>query len=133
MKKYNVTVNGITYEVEIEESGVAASAPAASVATPASVPAPAPAAAPAPAPEAAPTPAPAGTKGSISVLAPMNGTILAVKVNPGDSVKKGDAVVILESMKMENDIPAPEDGVVASVEVKKGDVVNADAVLVTLA
>ncbi|MBQ5321442.1 MAG: acetyl-CoA carboxylase biotin carboxyl carrier protein subunit [Oscillospiraceae bacterium] len=133
MKKYNVTVNGITYEVEIEESGVAASAPAASVATPASVPAPAPAAAPAPAPEAAPAPAPAGTKGSISVLAPMNGTILAVKVNPGDSVKKGDAVVILESMKMENDIPAPEDGVVASVEVKKGDVVNADAVLVTLA
>ena len=133
MKKYNVTVNGITYEVEIEESGVAASAPAASVATPASAPAPAPAAAPAPAPEAAPTPAPAGTKGSISVLAPMNGTILAVKVNPGDSVKKGDAVVILESMKMENDIPAPEDGVVASVEVKKGDVVNADAVLVTLA
>jgi biotin carboxyl carrier protein len=63
----------------------------------------------------------------------MNGTILAVNVKPGDSVKKGDAVVILESMKMENDIPAPEDGVVSSVEVRKGDVVNADALLITLA
>ena len=123
MKKYNVVVNGITYQVEIEETG-ASTAPVAAAAPVAPVAAPAPAAAPAaaPAPEAAAASAPAapvasGSKGTVEVLAPMNGTILAVNVNPGDSVKKGDAVVILESMKMENDIPAPQDGVVASVEV----------------
>lgn len=125
MKKYSVTVNGTVYDVEIEEVGGGSSAPA-------TAPAPAATPAPAPAPAAAQAPAASGAKGSVSVLAPMNGTILAVNVNIGDSVTKGQAVVVLESMKMENDIPAPEDGVVASIEVKKGDAVNADAVLITL-
>ena len=120
MKKYNITVNGTTYEVVVEEAGSAPSA--APVFT-------APAAAPA-APKAAP--APAGAAGANKVTAPMPGTILDVKVSVGQAVKKGDVICVLEAMKMENDIPAPCDGTVASVNVQKGASVSANDVLVTL-
>ena len=122
MRKFNVTVNGVVYEVEVEEVSGAASAPAAApVAAPA---------APAAAPKAAP--AAAGKAGAVAIKAPMPGTILKINVKVGDSVKKGDVVCVLEAMKMENDICAPEDGVVASVEVAQGASVATDAVVVTL-
>ena len=131
MRKFNVTVNGVAYDVEIEEVGAVASAP---VAAPAPAATPAPVAAPAAAP-AAPKAAPAaqGKAGSVSIKAPMPGTILKINVKVGDAVKAGDVVCVLEAMKMENDICAPQDGVVSSVEVAQGASVATDAVLVTLA
>ena len=130
MKKYNITVNGNTYEVIVEEAGSVASAPVAPVfSAPAPVAAPAvAAAAPAPAPKAAP----AGAAGANKVTAPMPGTILDVKVSVGQAVKKGDVICVLEAMKMENDIPAPCDGVVASVNVQKGASVAANDLIATL-
>ncbi len=133
MKKYNITVNGTTYEVVVEEADASGvySAPAYTptpVATPVATPA-APKAAPAP--KATPTPA-AAPAGANSVIAPMPGTILDVKVSAGQAVKKGDVICVLEAMKMENDIPAPCDGVVASVNVQKGASVAANDVLATL-
>ncbi len=127
MKKYNITVNGNTYEVLVEEVGGAASAP---VATPVfSAPVAAPAAAPA-APKAAP--AASGNTGANKVIAPMPGTILDVKVSAGQSVKKGDVICVLEAMKMENDIPAPCDGVIASVNVQKGASVSANDIIASI-
>ena len=133
MKKYNITVNGVTYTVEVEEVGATASAPvaAAPVAAPAA-PVAAPAAAPA-APKAAPAaPKASGAAGAVSVKAPMPGNIMKVNCKVGASVKKGDVLIVLEAMKMENDICAPADGVVASVEVSQGASVETDALLVTL-
>ena len=130
MKTYNITVNGVTYTVEVEEVGatVAAAAPAA-----AAVAAPVAAPAPAAAPEAAPAaPKATGAAGAVSVKAPMPGNIMKVNCKAGASVKKGDVLIVLEAMKMENDICAPQDGVVASVEVAQGATVETDAVLVTL-
>ena len=127
MKKYNITVNGNTYEVLVEEIGGAASAPVAAPVFTAPVAAPA-AAAPA-APKAA---APAGPAGANKVTAPMPGNILDVKVSAGQAVKKGDVICVLEAMKMENDIPAPCDGVVASVNVQKGASVAAGDVLASI-
>ncbi len=119
MKNLTVTVNGVAYQVTVEENtGAAPVVPAA---------APAPAAA-APAPAAAPA-APAG---AVTVTAPMPGNILDVKVKPGDKVKAGDTLLILEAMKMENEISAPQDGTVASVSAKKGDTVNSGDVLCSL-
>ncbi|HJB68171.1 MAG TPA: biotin/lipoyl-binding protein [Candidatus Fournierella excrementigallinarum] len=118
MKHYTITVNGIPYNVTVEETAAGAAAPAA---------APAPKAASAPAPKAAPAAA-----GSVAVNAPMPGTILDVKVAPGAAVKAGDVLVILEAMKMENEIVAPQDGTVAAVNVKKGDSVNSGDVLASL-
>lgn len=123
MKRFNVTVNGVTYDVVVEEVG---GAPAAPVAAPT-----APVAAPA-APAAAPAPKASGAQGAVKVTAPMPGTIMKVNVSVGASVKKGDVLCVLEAMKMENDICAPEDGTVASVNVQKGASVNTDEVLVTL-
>lgn len=128
MKKYNITVNGNTYEVIVEEAG-SVSAPvtySAPVAAPVAAPTAAPKAAPA-APKAAPQAA-----GSAKVTSPMPGTILEVKVSVGQQVKKGDVICVLEAMKMENDICAPEDGTVASVEVSQGATVETDALLITL-
>ena len=133
MKKYNITVNGVVYEVEVEEVGEVASAPVAAPAAPAAAPAAAPKAAPAAAPKAAPAAKPAaGKAGATAVKAPMPGTIIQVCVKPGDAVKKGTVLCLLEAMKMENDICAPADGVVASVEVAQGASVETEAVLVTL-
>ena len=121
MKNLRITVNGITYDVQVEEIGEGA-APAAP-----SAPAAAPKAAPA-APKAAPAAAAAGEP----VAAPMPGTILSVNVTAGQSVKSGDVLVVLEAMKMENEIKAPKDATVASVNVAKCESVDTGATLVTL-
>lgn len=128
MKNLIVTVNGVAYNVTVEEGTGAAAASAPVAAAPAA--APAPVAAPVAAP-AAPA-APAGAAGSVTVTAPMPGNILDVKVKAGDSVKAGDTLLILEAMKMENEISAPQDGTVASVNVRKGDVVNSGDLLCTM-
>ena len=126
MKKYNITVNGTTYEVLVEEAdGVSAPATYAApapVVTPVAAPA---------APKAAPKAATVAS-GAAKVTSPMPGTILAVKVSVGQQVKKGDVICVLEAMKMENDIPAPQDGIIASVNVQKGASVNAGDVLASL-
>ncbi len=137
MKNLKITVNGKTYDVAVEEVGTSS----ASVSAPA--PAAAPAAAPAPvaaavpekesAPAAASVPAAPVVAGGKPVLCPMPGSIVNVMVKPGDAVKKGNVLLILEAMKMENEIQAAADGTVASVEVQKGDNVNADDVLLTIA
>ncbi len=132
MKNYRITVNGVAYDVTVEEMGATAPAVApAPVAAPAPVVAPTPAAAPAAAPAATPAPA-AVPAGGEPVKAPMPGTIVRVNVKVGDAVKKGDVLVVLEAMKMENDICAPTDGTVAAVAVSQGASVAADEVLVTL-
>ena len=109
MKYYNITVNGVACSVSVEETAAGAAPVAA--AAPAAPKAPA---APAAAPKAA---APAGAAGAVTVKAPMPGNILDVKVAAGASVKAGDVLVILEAMKMENEIVAPQDGTVASINV----------------
>ena len=109
MKKYKVNVNGTVYEVELED--ITGAAPAA-----------APVAAPAAAPAA---PAGAGEK----IAAPMPGNILAVNVSVGDSVKKGQVLMVLEAMKMENEIMCPCDGKVISVNVTKGTTVESGTLL----
>lgn len=125
MKNYTITVNGTPYNVTVEDANGSA-APVAAAPAPAA----APASAPAPAPAAAPA-APASA-GSVSVDAPMPGNILDIKVSNGASVKAGDVLLILEAMKMENEIVAPQDGTVASVNVNKGDTVEAGQTLVSL-
>lgn len=124
MRKFNITVNGKTYEVDVEEVGGAV------VSAPVAAPAPVPAAAPA-APAAAPA-ASAPVAGATQVTAPMPGNIVAVKVNVGDTVKNGDLVVVLEAMKMENEIFASADGKVVGISVKAGDSVNSGDVLVSI-
>ncbi len=114
MKKYTITVNGTAYEVEVEDmGGAAATAPkaAAPKAAPAPAAAPAPKAA-APAPAAKPVAA-----GSATISAPMPGKVLEVKVKAGDAVKSGDVLMILEAMKMQNEIMAPADGTISDVRV----------------
>ena len=134
MAKYVVTLNGKNYEVEVEKNTAKitntteAAAPAAAPA-PKAAPAPAPVAAPAPA--AAPAPVAAAPAGGANVTAPMPGTVLNVVAPVGTAVKAGDVILILEAMKMENDIVAPCDGTVASVAAK-GTSVNTDDVLATL-
>ena len=132
--KYKVTLNGKTYEVEVEagkamlvdEYEAYAPAPAAAPAAPAPAPAAAPAAPAASAPAA---PLAAGE----TVSAPMPGNILKVSVTQGQAVKAGDVLVILEAMKMENEIVAPRDGTIAQVVTAKGAVVDTGAPLIVLA
>ncbi len=123
MKNYRITVNGTAYDVAVEEMGASASAPVA--AAPVAAAPAAPAAAPA-APQAS------GAKGGVSVVAPMPGKVLSIKASVGQSVAKGDVVLVLEAMKMENEIVAPEDGTIASIDVAEGASVEAGATLATL-
>ena len=125
MKKYTITVNGTAYEVEVEEAGVVASAPKAA---PKAAPAPAPKAAPAPAPKVA---APVAA-GATTVSAPMPGKVLSVNVKAGDAVKSGDVLLILEAMKMQNEIMAPADGTVSDVRVSAGQTVATGDVMIVL-
>ncbi|PPK80876.1 biotin-dependent enzyme [Lacrimispora xylanisolvens] len=129
MKNYKITVNGNVYDVTVEETTGTAAAVTAPAAAPAAVKPAAPAPAPAPAPKKE---APKGTEGSVKVTAPMPGKILGVKVTPGQAVKRGEVLVILEAMKMENEIVAPSDGTVAGIQVAVGDSVEAGATLATL-
>lgn len=124
MKKFNVTVNGTAYDVEVNE--VKAVAPAAA---PKAAPAAAPKAAPAPAPAAAAAPVPAGAE---TVKAPMPGKILSVAVSAGQAVKKGETLLILEAMKMQNEIAAPHDAVVAEVRVAANQTVSTGDDMVVL-
>ena len=117
MKNYRITVNGTSYDVSVEELSGGAAPVAAPVAA-------APVAAPAAAP-AAPAPA-AGGAGSVKVSSPMPGKIL------GESVKKGQVILILEAMKMENEVVAPEDGTIASIDVTVGASVESGDTLATL-
>lgn len=123
MKNYRITVNGTSYDVTVEELAGGAAAPVAAAPAPVAV------SAPAAAPVAA---APAGGAGSIKVSSPMPGKILAVKANVGDSVKKGQVILILEAMKMENEVVAPEDGTIASIDVTVGAMVESGDTLATL-
>lgn len=120
MKNYTITVNGNVYDVTVEEgaaTGAAASTPVAAQKKVAS------------APKAA---APAGAQGSVKVNAPMQGKILSVKAKVGQAIKKGDILFVLEAMKMENEIVAPQDGTVASINIAAGDKVESGAVLATM-
>ncbi len=124
MKNYRITVNGTAYDVVVEElsaGAVPAAAPAA----------PGPTAAPVAAP-AAPAPAASGAEGAVKVAAPMPGKILAIKANAGQAVKRGDVIMILEAMKMENEITAPEDGTIAGINVAVGDSVESGDTLASL-
>jgi biotin carboxyl carrier protein len=140
MKKFNIRVNGKNYEVEVEEiGGISTAAPVAApkpAATPKPVVESKPAAASKPAtskPEEKPAAAPKEVpSGGTAVNSPMPGTILDIKVQEGDTVSSGQVLLILEAMKMENEIMAPADGKVASIHVQKGASVNAGDVLVVL-
>lgn len=130
MKKFNITVNGKAYEVEVEEVGGAPSAPRAAAPRPAApAPTAAPKAAPAPAAKAAPAPV---VEGGEQIVAPMPGTVLDIKVNVGDTVNQNDVVVVLEAMKMENEICAQSAGKVLSIVASKGASVNSGDVLVVI-
>ena len=129
MKNLKITVNGKSYDVQVEEVGAAsAAAPAQTVAAASAAPAAVPDAAPAPAPAAAPA---AGGEGE-KIECPMSGTVLKIPVSAGQSVKRGDILLILEAMKMENEIFAPRDGVVTSVDVSAGETVDSGKVLMYL-
>ncbi len=122
MKSYTITVNGNVYDVTVEENVGGTVAPAAPRA-----------AAPVVAPKAAPAAAKAtGTAGSVQITAGAAGKVFKIEASVGQSVKAGDAVVIIEAMKMEIPVVAPQDGVVASIDVAVGDAVDAGAVLATL-
>lgn len=138
MKRYNVTVNGNLYQVEVDEvkgNFAAPVAPAPVVAAPAPVTAtpatPATPAAPAPAPVATSAPKVSNAAGE-KVTAPMPGTIVRVVATKGATVKKGDVLVVLEAMKMENEIMASADGTVVDVAVTQGVAVNTGDVLAVI-
>lgn len=118
MKNYKITVNGTEYDVAVEEVTDAAVASSPVKAAPAKK---------TPAKKTA-----SGTQGGIKVMAPMPGKILAIKAKVGQSVKKGEVIMLLEAMKMENEIVAPEDGTVASIDTSEGASVEAGTVLATL-
>lgn len=123
MKSYTITVNGTAYEVTVEETGsVAAPAPAARTAAPV-------------APKAAPAPkaaAPAAGAGAVKVTASVPGKVLKIVASAGQTVKAGDNIVILESMKMEIPVVAPQDGTVASIDTTEGASVENGDTLATM-
>jgi len=110
--KYKVTLNNSVYEVTVEKGEARVDTPSQS---------------------AAPPPASGEMEAGKTVRAPLSGTILNISVNPGDAVKSGDVLLILEALKMENEIVAPFDAVIAGVQVSKGDTVNANDIMITLA
>ena len=118
MKSYTITVNGTAYEVTVEETGAAAPAAAPRKATPAAAP--------------AATAAPAAGAGSIKIEAGAAGKVFKLEANPGTAVKRGDTILVLEVMKMETPVVAPQDGTVASIEVAVGDHIEAGALLATM-
>ena len=120
MKKYTITVNGTAYDVEVEDNGAVASAPKAAAPV---------AAAPKAAPKAAAKPVAAG---ATTVSAPMPGKISKINFKAGDAVKSSDVLIMLEAMKMQNEIMAPCDGTVAEVRVNEGQAVNTGEALVVL-
>lgn len=122
MKNYRITVNGNVHDVEVEELGTgAATQTAAPKAAPKAVAAP-----------KAAAPAAAGSEGAVKVNSPMPGKILSVKASVGQAVKRGEVIMILEAMKMENEIVAPSDGTIASINVNEGASVEAGSVLASL-
>lgn len=130
MKNLRITVNGKTYDVQVEElsEGSAVSAPAAPVSAPAPAAQPAQAAPAAEAPAAAPA-APADGE---EILCPMPGTILSINVKAGEKISEGDVIVVFEAMKMENEIKAPRDCTVLSVDVSKDDTVETGTLIATI-
>lgn len=122
MKNYTITVNGNVYDVTVEETGSTsgAAAPRRTAAKPAAVPA------------AAAAPAASAGAGNIKIEAGAAGKVFKIEKKVGDAVKKGDAVLVLEIMKMETPVVAPEDGTVASIDVAVGDAVESGALLATL-
>lgn len=134
MRKFNITVNGKQYEVDVEEVGGVVQMPRP-MAAPAPMAAPSPTVAPAPAPvtPAAPKPTPANIpEGGTKITSPMPGTILDIKVNVGDTVSSGQVLLILEAMKMENEIMAPAAGRIAAISTSKGSSVNSGELLVVI-
>ena len=129
MKSYTITVNGHVYDVTVEEKVGGVAPVAAPVVAPVAAPV---AAAPAPAPVAAPAPAPAGTAGSIEITAGAAGKVFKIEASVGQQVKAGDTVIIIEAMKMEIPVVAPQDGTVASINVSAGDAIDAGVVLATM-
>ena len=123
MKSYTITVNGNVYDVTVEENGAGAAPAAAPVRAAAPAAASAPAAAPAPA---------AGGAGSVKIEAGAAGKVFSIDKKAGDAVKRGDTILVLEVMKMETPVVAPEDGTVASIEVSAGQAVEAGALLATM-
>lgn len=121
MKNYTITVNGNVYDVVVEEGASTGAAPKAAPAAPKAAPKAAPAAAPK-----------AAGAGSVKIEAGAAGKVFKIEASVGQAVKRGDAVVILEAMKMEIPVVAPQDGTVASVDVAVGDPVEAGALLATL-
>ena len=121
MKSYTITVNGTVYDVTVEENG-SVSAP---VAAPRRAAAPAPVAAPA-------APAASAGAGSVKVEAGAAGKVFKIEASVGAAVKKGDTILVLEVMKMETPVVAPQDGTVASINVNAGDAVEAGQLLATL-
>ena len=131
MRKFIITVNGKSYEVEVEEISQGG-APIPSVPTPAPAPAPAVEAAPAQSKQEAKTSSTPIPQGAETIKAPMPGTILDIKVKPGDQVSKGDTLLILEAMKMENEIVSARDAKIVSIQVANGSSVNAGDVLIAI-
>ena len=123
MKTYTITVNGNVYEVTVEEgaTGAAAAAPKAE-----------PKAAPKAAPAAAPKAAPAGGAGAVKVTASVPGKVFKVEASVGQAVKAGDTIIILEAMKMEIPVVAPQDGTIASIDVTVGQAIESGDALATM-
>lgn len=131
--RYVVKVNGKEYDVEVEKLGGPYASLSRSTAYVQGVPVAVAPVAPAPAPVAAPAPAPApSSSGGVDVVSPMPGKVFKLVAQPGDQVAEGQVVMILEAMKMENEIVAPQAGTVDAILVKEGDLVETDTVLATL-